>query len=107
MNTFKTVINRIIMVSLLMFAVNAYAFEFLEDAIETNSLRITLKDDSTGFIQGRVCEQCKLLTVAISAETKAFDKNKEVPLKDAAARLGKPATIFINMKHTKVTRIVW
>ncbi len=107
MNTFKTLINRIVIVSLMMFCLEVYAYKSIEDAIETESLRITLKDGKTGFIQGKMCGDCKLLTVAITAETKAFNKSVEVPLKQAVARSGKSATIFINIEHTKVTRITW
>jgi hypothetical protein len=107
MNTFKAVINRIVMILLMLFGLQVYAFTQVEDAIETESLRITVKDNHTGFIQGRICDECKLLTVAITAETKAFNKDTEVPLKQAAARAGKSATVFINIEHTQVTRIVW
>ncbi len=107
MNTLKAMINRLVMVSLLMFGLEVYAFTNVEDAIETESLRITLKDKNTGYIQGRICDDCKLLTVAITAETKAFNKDLEVPLKQAAARAGKSATVFINIEHTSVTRITW
>lgn len=107
MCTFKTIINHIVLVSLLVFGLEVYALSISEDAIETESLRITLKDDNTGFIQGKLCEECKLLTVKISAETKAFNRNKEVSLKQAAERLGKSATVFINTEHTRVTRITW
>ena len=107
MKTFKTMINTIAMVSLMLFGTELYAFTISEHAIETDSLRITLKDNGTGFIQGKMCDECKLLTVAITAETKAFNKGVEVPLKQAAARAGKPATIFINIEHTRVMRITW
>jgi hypothetical protein len=107
MNTFKAISKTIVMVSLMLFGLEVYAFGVGEDAIETDSLRITLNDDGTGYVQGKMCDECKLLTVAISANTKAFNKVTEVPLKQAAGRVGKPATIFINLDHTQVTRIVW
>lgn len=104
---FKKIINRMGLVLLMLLAIPVNAITLVEDAIETESLRITLKDDNTGYIQGKLCDKCKLLTVAITAETKAFNKNTEVPLKQAAGRVGKFATIFINTEHTRVTRIVW
>jgi hypothetical protein len=107
MNAHKTMINTFVMVSLMLFALEVCAFTHTEDAIETDSLRITLKDDGTGYIQGKICDKCKMLTVAITAATKAFNNNTEVPLKQAAGRAGKSATIFIDIEHTHVTRIVW
>lgn len=107
MNTFKALLSRSVMVWLMLFVIQAYAFTHIEDAIETESLRITLKENNTGFIQGKICDECKLLTVAITAETRAIHNNTEVALKHAAARVGKSATVFINTEHTKVTRIVW
>jgi hypothetical protein len=107
MNTFKTLVNRVVTISLVVFGLQVYAFSNAEDAIETESLRITLKDSNTGYVQGRICNECELLTVAVTAETKAFNKNNEVSLRQAAARAGKPATVFINIEHTQVTRIVW
>ena len=107
MNKFKTPAKRIAAILLMVFVFQVNAFTLAEDAIETQSLRITLKGNNSGFIQGKICDECKLLTVAITAETKAFNKDSEVPLKQAATRAGKPATVFINIEHTQVTRIVW
>jgi hypothetical protein len=107
MNAYTTMKKTIALVTLMLFGLNVNAMAIGEDAIETEALRITLNADGTGFIQGKTCDECKLLTVAISAQTKAFDKNTEVPIKQAAGRVGKPATIFINLEHTAVTRIVW
>ena len=107
MNIFKIVINRIVMISLLMFSLNVYAFEILEHVIEAQSLRITLDKKGTGSIQGRICDDCKLLTVAVSPETKAFQNGVEVPVVQAKSRLGKSATVFIDIEHTSVLRITW
>jgi hypothetical protein len=104
---YKTLLNLIVMVSLMLSGLQVYATSISEDAIETESLRITMKADGTGYIQGKMCDQCKMLTVPVTAQTKAFDKNIEVPLQQAAGRVGKPATIFIDMDHTRVTRIAW
>ena len=107
MITYKTLLNLIVMAGLMLSGLQAHATSISEDAIETESLRITMKDDGTGYIQGKLCDKCKMLTVPVTAQTKAFDKNIQVPLKQAAGRVGKPATIFINMDHTRVTRIAW
>ena len=104
----KNKILNIIFAQLLMLvAVNAGAVTSLEDAMETDSLRISLNDDNTGFVQGRICDQCEELKVAITPETRAYEKNVEVPLKKAAGRIGRSATVFIDREHTKVTRIKW
>ena len=107
MASFNTVLSRIIMLGFLGISLPAYAFSLIEDAIETESLRITLNEDNTGYVQGKTCDYCQLQTIAITPETKVYKKNIEVPLKQAAARIGKPATIFTDIEHTRVTRIVW
>lgn len=86
---------------------NAGPVTLLEDAMETESLRISLNDDMTGFVQGKICDFCEELKVAITPETRAYEKNVEVPLKKAAGRIGRSATVFIDREHTKVTRIKW
>jgi hypothetical protein len=86
---------------------NVGAVTSLEDAMEISSLRISLNDDNSGFVQGRICDHCEELKVAITPETRAYENNVEVPLKKAAGRIGRSATVFINREHTKVTRIKW
>lgn len=86
---------------------NVGAVTMLEDAMEIGSLRISLNDDNTGFVQGKICDQCEELKVAITPETRAYEKNVEVPLEKAAGRIGRPAIVFIDRAHTKVTRIKW
>lgn len=103
----STLTGRAIMFCLLFASLPGYAFTLTEDAIETVSLRMTLNDDNTGYVQGKVCDYCKLLTIPVTAETKAFRNDMEVPLKQALTRVGKPATVFTNIEHTMVTRIVW
>ena len=107
MNKFKAMSKTMVMMWLMLFGLQVYAFGVGEDAMETDSLRITLNKDGSGFVQGKLCDECKLLTIAITAKTKAFNQVTEVPLEQAADRLGKPATIFINLDHTQVTRIAW
>lgn len=107
MNTFKKIMNTITMLAFMTFGAQVLAVSTDEDAIETESLRITINPDGTGFVQGQICDDCKKLTVAVSPETKAFRKGAEVPLKDALSRVGKSATVFINTEHTKVMRITW
>ncbi len=103
----KKPLSHLLLASLLMFGVVAHAIEILEHAMEVESLRISLNDDGSGFVQGKLCDDCKRLTLAVTAETRAFQNNAEVPLKQAADRLGKSATVFINVEHTQVTRIKW
>ena len=107
MNTFKKIMNTIIMLAFMTFSAQVFAVSTDEDAIETESLRITINPDGTGFVQGKICDDCKKLTVPISPETRAFSKGVEVPLSKAASRLGKSATVYINTEHTKVMRISW
>ena len=103
----NTLLKFILAQLLFLVAANAGAVTMLEDAMETDSLRISLNDDNTGFVQGKICDQCAELKVAITPETRAYEKDVEVPLKKAAGRIGREATVFINREHTKVTRIKW
>ena len=107
MNVFNVLTGRLLVLCLMLVSLQGYAFTLTEDAIETTSLRISLQADNTGYVQGKICDYCKMLTVAITPETKAFHNAAEVPLKRAVSRLGKSATVFINIEHTQVKRIVW
>ncbi len=107
MKNFKQITHYIFALSLVFFGFNAIALEQLEDAIETESLRITLQEDGTGFVQGKLCDSCKLLTIPVSADTKAFDSGVLVPLKNAVQQSGRLATIFTDLEHKTVLRISW
>jgi hypothetical protein len=80
----------------------------LEEAIETRSLQISLKESTgTGFVIGRTCDQCDKIQVQITPETRAFSGNTEVPLASAKDRLGRYATVFFDKDKKTVTRIKW
>lgn len=80
----------------------------LEEAMESKSLRISLNvDTGSGFVIGRICDQCDEIRVTITPETRAFNGASQVPLASARDRLGRYATVFINMKKNEVTRIKW
>jgi hypothetical protein len=101
------ILNFLFAQMLLLIVPTVSATTLLEDAIETDSLRISLNNDLTGFVQGRICDQCAELKVAITPQTRAFANEVEVPLNKAADRIGRPAAVFITRDHTKVTRIKW
>ncbi|VAW53480.1 hypothetical protein MNBD_GAMMA06-718 [hydrothermal vent metagenome] len=77
------------------------------NAIESDALRIYLDGSLKGFVEGRTCDACKKIKVAITPKTKAFSGRVEVPLKKAKARLGKYATVIYEIKTKKVTQIRW
>lgn len=76
-------------------------------AIEADALRISLDGSLNGFVEGKVCDACKKIKVAITPETKAYSGRVEVPLKSAKARLGRSATVTFDVKTKKVVKISW
>ncbi len=77
------------------------------NAIESESLRISLNDGLNGFIEGRVCDSCEEIRVTITPETKAYKNRVEVPLKRAEARIGRYATVIYEVKTKWVSEIRW
>jgi len=77
------------------------------NAIETNSLRISLDSTRNGFVEGKVCDFCEMITVTITPETKAFANNVEVPLEEAAGRIGRFATVIYELDTKNVSAIRW
>ncbi len=77
------------------------------NAIESESLRISLDDKNYGFVEGKVCDACEVIKVTITPETKAFANRVEVPLKNAKSRLGRFATVFYELSTKKVSSIRW
>jgi hypothetical protein len=87
---------------------NGRSIIMLEEAMEIKSLQISLDErTSTGFVIGKICDQCEKINVQITPETRAFNGANEVPLINAKDRLGRSATVFIDMKKNRVTRITW
>lgn len=76
-------------------------------AMEANSLRISLNEKLSGFIEGKVCDACEVTQVTITPATKAFANNVEVPLKKAESRLGRYATVIYKVETKVVAEIRW
>ena len=79
----------------------------LHNAIESQSLRISLDSSLNGFIEGKVCDECDTIKVTITPDTRAFDNNVEVPLKRAKSRLGRYATVIYVKDTMNVSAIHW
>lgn len=77
------------------------------NAIETDSLRISLDSTMHGFIEGKVCDFCETITVTITPETKAYANRVEVPLKQATSRMGRFATVIYELDTKNVSAIRW
>jgi hypothetical protein len=83
-------------------------FYEIHDTFEAMSLRIRMDKNLNGFIEGEICEQhCEEITVTITPDTKAYENNVEVPLRNAEARLGRFAAVMYEMKTMKVSEIHW
>lgn len=77
------------------------------NAIETESLRMSLDSKMNGFVQGKVCDFCETITVTVTPETKAYANNVEVPLKQAESRIGRFATVIYELETKNVSAIRW
>lgn len=77
------------------------------NAIETESLRISLGENGFGFVEGENCDSCKRLKVNVTPTSKAFAKGVEVPLKRAKSRLGQYATVIYELDTKNVSAIHW
>ncbi len=77
------------------------------NAIESESLRISLGNNLKGFIEGKGCDSCEVIKVIITPETKAYENRVEVPLKKAEARIGRNATVIYEVKTKRVASIRW
>jgi hypothetical protein len=76
-------------------------------AFESEELRISIDNSSSGFAEGKVCDECEKIRVTISPETKAFEKNTEVPLQNAKSRIGRYATVIFEVETKKAIAIRW
>ncbi len=77
------------------------------DAIETTNLRISLKKNNHGIVEGKSCATCKTMVLNVTPETKAFRGTKEVPLRQAKGRLGRYATVIFELDTKNVSQIHW
>jgi len=77
------------------------------NAIESESLRISMTSKLDGFIEGKVCDQCETITVTITPQTKAYKDGIEVPLIRAKNRIGRFATVIYELDTENVSAIRW
>jgi len=77
------------------------------NAIESESLRISLDGNLHGFVEGKVCDFCETIRVTITPNTKAYANNVEVPLKNAKSRIGRYATVIYELETKNVSAIRW
>jgi len=77
------------------------------NAIESQSLRISLDSSLHGFVEGKVCDQCETIKVTVTPETRAYDNDVEVPLIRAKNRIGRYATVIYELNTKNVSEIRW
>ncbi len=82
-------------------------FREIHNSFESVSLRLSLGDDLNGFIEGKVCDECKTIKVTITPATKAYENGAEVPLKNAKKRVGRYATGMYELDTKNVSAIRW
>lgn len=107
MNTFKILLSGLFVFA--SYASNSYALGAdVEEGIETYSLKISLDEKTgTGFVYGKVCDECTKIKVNITPNTRAYAGNTQVALAEAKNRLGKEATVIFNKETMEVVRIRW
>ncbi len=88
---------------------SAQAFDLgVEEAIEAEALKITLDEKTaTGFVYGKMCDQCEQLKLTITPESRAYAGTTQVGIAQAKSRLGREATVIFNKHTNEVIRIRW
>lgn len=76
--------------------------EIVEGAAEVDAL--TLKTTSQQTVYASLCDQCRTLTLSISAQTEFYDGTRRVALANVAQR-ARGATVFFDPRTFKVTRV--
>ena len=88
---------------------NAQAFDLgVEEAIEAEALKISLDEKTaTGFVYGKMCDQCEQLKLKITPQSRAYVGKTQVGIALAKGRLGREATVIFNKHTNEVIRIRW
>jgi len=77
------------------------------NAFESEALKISFNDSLNGFAEGKVCDLCEEIRVTITPQTKAYENNVEVPLKNARFRIGRFAAVMFEVESKKAVAIRW
>lgn len=93
--------------SLLSVTAEAAESRLTTQTIEADKLQIVLGDDLNGYVTGKICDQCKVLRVVITPDTRAFAKDVPTPLINAKNRAGKKALVTFEEVTLKVVTIHW
>ena len=108
--------NKIILAVFMLGMISSYAVAddenkkgiiLVEESFETEKLKIRMTNDLKGTVVGSICDHCKEITVTITPETRAFERNKPVPLIEAKKRYGKSALVIFDIKTKLVNEIRW
>ncbi len=79
----------------------------LEDAIESESLQISINDSLDGYVITKQCSTCPKLKLKIDRTTQAIKQGKVIHLHQANQLNGKYATIIFDPRTKLVKRIIW
>jgi len=102
-----TLLPMLVMALLSSGAVSAADEHKKTQTIEAMKLQITLGDDLKGHVTGRICDQCSVLQVNITPDTRAFAGRLAVPLIEAKKRAGKEALVTFEEETLRVVTIHW
>ncbi|MDH5516207.1 MAG: hypothetical protein OEY36_00130 [Gammaproteobacteria bacterium] len=100
-------LTALIMISSLM-TVNSFAANRMvmaEEAIESGALQIKMSNDLTGVISGKRCDDCELVLVKITPNTKLEINGKPTALKRAKSCAGKPGLVLYKIKSQEISLI--
>lgn len=79
----------------------------IEDAIESESIRININDSLDGYLITKRCSTCPDVRLKIDRTSQAIKQGKVIHLHQANQLNGKFATIIFDPKTKLVKRIIW
>lgn len=77
----------------------------IEEAMESDELEIRLANNLTGIIKGHRCDDCELVLVKITPNTKLKIDGFKTHLSNIRKCSRKPSTVIYNIKSREVTSV--
>ena len=104
----KNFINAFIYLSLLILPLSGQAeIIMLEDALESEIIRINISSSLDGYVVAKGCPSCADMRFKIDKHTQAIKQGKSVHLYQANQLNGKAAVIIFDPKTKLSKRIIW
>lgn len=84
---------------------NAALVREIEKGYEVNELKVVMTSETEGRVIARECDGCREETLLITARTRVFKDNEEIPLKLLMRYRGQAGVVFRHIDTDEVTRI--